>query len=339
MQDENGKRFRQNVFGLTAGYLADEEVSENELQAAAAGIRTARALEGVLSDPRAFEHNLAERLAPNESWSLRSEASRVPRPSTRPNLIAWSLAPIPWVANEHGWPPAGAETVTGVRQLTGADAEPARVAERPYAGWVQLGMLERQGTLATRYPAVPARRLLISVGLEASVGPPPAGSMPLGSGPPDLWAEPHWNLAAGLDAEHAHSALAMTRGPLAAVISYDNQPGAPARNRGAGLPPLALVPRLEVIALLGLRPEEPALRYALIDDNGPALVGRLWRGFLIHDGNYSPLEPAVHGADLLLRPDLYEMLEGAIGKNRLSVGVVVDHSEHEPSLDEPADVD
>jgi len=60
--------------------------------------------------------------------------------------------------------------------------------------------------------------------------------------------------------------------------------------------------RLFVIAFLGLRPEMPALRHVLIDDEGPALVGRLWRGFLIHDGNYSPLEPAVHGADLILRP-------------------------------------
>jgi len=84
-----------------------------------------------------------------------------------------------------------------------------------------------------------------------------------------------------------------------------------------------------------LRPETPALRHVLNDDHGPALVRRLWHGFLIHDGNYSPLEPAVHGADLLLRPDLYDSLESTVGKDRLSLGVTVRHSELQPSPDEP----
>ena len=54
-----------------------------------------------------------------------------------------------------------------------------------------------------------------------------------------------------------------------------------------------------------------------------ALVSRLWRGFYIHDGNYSPLEPAIYGADLILRPDLYGILENAVGKARLLLGVAV----------------
>ena len=114
--DDIGKRGWEQIGHLRSpssrripdAYLADEEVIENELQTAAAGIRTARALEGVLSDPRKFEHNLAQRLAPNARWSLRSEASRVPRPPTRASVLDWSLAPIPWAENETGWPPAGA---------------------------------------------------------------------------------------------------------------------------------------------------------------------------------------------------------------------------------------
>jgi hypothetical protein len=313
-------------------YLADEEIIENELQTCAAGIRTARALEGVLSDPRRFELALAQRLAPSARWSLRSEASRVPRPPTRPSVLSWSLVPIPWMENETGWPPAGA--LFHVRQLTGEEGQPVRVVEEPYMGWVQLGMFERQETFATRYPAGPARQVIVAAGLEACDGPPPANSMPLSEGPPIAWAVPCDNLVAGLDADHAQIALATTRGPLCAIISYETQRGAPAPDRGAGLPPFALVPRLEVVALLGLRPETPALRHVLIDDNGPALVGRLWRGFLIHDGNYSPLEPAVHGADLLLRPDLYDILESTVGKDRLALGIAVRHFEHEPSSDE-----
>lgn len=341
--EDFGKRGREQIEQLRSApsrripdaYLADEEAIENELQTGAAGIRTARALEGVVSDSRKFEQDLARHLASNARWSLRSESSRVPRPPTRASALEWSLAPIPWVENDAEWPPDGAVTLNGVRHLTGAEGEPARAAEKPYTEWVQLGMFERQGTLATRYPAVPARQVLIAAGLEACDGPPPANSMPLSGGPPNAWAVTYEHLVAGLDADHAHTALATLRGPLAAIISYGTQSGAPARDRGAGLQPFALVPRLEVVVLLGLRPGTPALRHVLTDDYGPALVGRLWRGFLIHDGNYSPLEPAVHGADLLLRPDLYDILENTVGKDRLSLGVTVSHSEHESSSDEP----
>jgi len=158
--------------------------------------------------------------------------------------------------------------------------------------------------------------------------------MPLSGGPPNAWAVTYDHLMAGLDSEQARAALNTTPGPLAAIIDYEFQPGAPARDRGTGLHPIVLVPRLEVIAILALRPETPALRHVLIDGNGPALVGRMWHGFLIHDGNYSPLEPAVHGTDLLLRPDLYDILESTVGKDRLSLGVTVSQSEQEPSPDE-----
>jgi hypothetical protein len=222
-----------------------------------------------------------------------------------------------------------------VRQLTGADGEPVRVSEEPYKGWVQLGMFERQATLATRYPEIAARQLLVATGLEACDGPPPVKSMPLSRAAPDPWAVCCDDLAPGLDAERARIALSSTRGPLAALIDYEGQPGAPAHDRGVGLQRFTLVPRIEVIALLGLRPETPPQRHVLVDDNGAAIVGRQWRGFLIHDGNYSPLEPAIHGADLLLRPDLYDTLVNAAGKNRLALGVTVSHFEHAPSPSAP----
>ncbi|WP_328410804.1 hypothetical protein [Nocardia sp. NBC_00403] len=63
------------------------------------------------------------------------------------------------------------------------------------------------------------------------------------------------------------------------------------------------------------------MRLTLIDGEGPALVCRQWRGFLIHDGNYEPLTPALHGTDLLLRPDLYSKLETAIDPYRLRLGI------------------
>jgi hypothetical protein len=89
------------------------------------------------------------------------------------------------------------------------------------------------------------------------------------------------------------------------------------------------VPRLELVAFLDLRPESPTVRHCLVDDQGPALVGRNWRGFLIHDGNYTPLAPAIHGTDLIIRPDLYERLEDALDKNRIQSGIAVRHFEGE----------
>jgi len=285
-------------------YFADEEVIENEFQISAAGIRTARALGGALTEPRRFEYSLAQRLGPTGLWALRSEASRVPRPPTRAGALGWSLAPIPWVDNEGEWPPAGAVALADVRQLTRTDSQVVRVHEAPYEEWDQVALVECQATFASTYPAVPAREVLIAAGLEVCDGPPPEDSMPLSSSPPNPWIQRYNHLAAGLDADRAARILRTAHGPLAALIEYEGQPGAPARGRGAGLQPFALVPRIEVVALLGIRPEAPALRSVMIDDHGPALVCRQWRGFLIHDGSDGQMEPAIHGADLLLRPDL-----------------------------------
>ena len=172
-----------------------------------------------------------------------------------------------------------------------------------------------------------SRQILIASALEACDGPPPVNSLPFFEAPPNAWAVTYDRLMAGLDAEEARIALETTRGPLTAFIDYKFQPGSPARDRGAGLHPFAFVPRLELIALFALRPETPALRHVLVDDNGPALVSRLWRGFFIHDGSYTPLEPAVHGSDLLIRPNLYDILESTMGEATLSLSVTISHYE------------
>ena len=66
-------------------------------------------------------------------------------------------------------------------------------------------------------------------------------------------------------------------------------------------------------------------------DNGPALVGRDWRGFLIHGGDYRPFEPAVHGAKLTaVAPTRTTHLKVAVGATRLALGTAVSHAEQEP---------
>jgi hypothetical protein len=68
------------------------------------------------------------------------------------------------------------------------------------------------------------------------------------------------------------------------------------------------------------------------------VVGRNWRGFLIHDGSYTPLAPAVHGTDLVIRPDLYERLEDALDRNRIQFGITVRHFEGEDNDMDGSDI-
>ena len=311
-------------------FFNDEEELENALQRAAAGIRAAYARDGFLTaNARRFEAGYAFPLAPSARWALLEESSRVPRPATRHHLLARSLTPIPWQDNEDAWPPPTAIDLERTRCLTGQDAEPVRVVEKPYSGWVQLGMFERQATFASTYPEQPSRQLLISTGLEVADASVPDNSMPVGTSRPNIWLTTYDHLLPGIDQASAAEILEDLQGPLATLANYVGQRGAPHRGRGVGLHPFTLVPRLELVAFLDLRPESPTVRHCLVDREGPALVGRNWRGFLIHDGNYKPLTPAVHGADLIVRPDLYERLEDALGKNRIQSGITVRHFEGE----------
>jgi hypothetical protein len=60
--------------------------------------------------------------------------------------------------------------------------------------------------------------------------------------------------------------------------------------------------------------------FSLSDNDGPGLVCRQWHGHLVHDGNYEPLTPAVEGADLLVRPDLFAQLCDFVNPTRIHTG-------------------
>jgi hypothetical protein len=311
-------------------YFNDEEEIENAIQLAAAGIRAAGARTGFLTgDARRSEAAYAFTLAPSARWALLEESSRVPRPATRHHLLARSLTPIPWQDDEAAWPPPTAVELEGTRHLTGQDAGPIRVAERPFNDWVQIGMFERQATLASTYPKQPSRQLFITTGLEVTEAPISIDSLPVGTNSPNIWLAPYDHLLPGVDPASAAEMLEDLQGPLTTMANYRGQRSAPHRDRGVGLHPFTLVPRLELVAFLDLRSESPTVRHCLVDGHGPALLGRNWRGFLIHDGSYTPLVPAVQGTDLIIRPDLYERLENALDRNRIQFGITVRHFEGE----------
>lgn len=332
--DDIGERGREQIDQLRSpsssrvpdAFLADEQTIEDELQRCAAGIRGALAQIGILSDPTRLERELSLAFAPSARWASMSEASRIGRPSSRAANLEWTLAPVPWVERAELWPPHQAVSMSDERHA-GPEVPIPIIDERPYSGWVQIGMFERQATFASRYPAEPARHLFIATGIEA--GERPGNSLPLSSNPPNAWVLSAGRLYPELDAQRARNLLAAGGRAMAALADYELQLGSPDPHRGVGLHMNELVPTLELVRALGLRPETPAVRHVLVDDQGLAMVGRNWRSLLIHDGSFTPLEPAIHGSDLILRPDLYEKCLTIVDPGGLRLGMTVGHREYD----------
>ncbi|MGX1886584.1 hypothetical protein [Streptomyces sp. NPDC055287] len=207
----------------------------------------------------------------------------------------------------------------------------ARVPNGPHTGWVQIGLIERQHTPARRYPKEPARQIQIVVGMEASAADAPAGSLPVCRAPWQLWTRPlrHRAMAASFVGVKAAGQLIMaTDQPLVALTDASNTSlvDAPLPSQGLGLPHYVLAPTAPVVALLGLEPTAGICGFSLSDARGEALIGRQWHGHLVHDGNYKPLLPAIEGADLLIRPDLFTLLHNTISAARCRVGLSAFHT-------------
>ncbi|MEU6934781.1 hypothetical protein AB0A05_37415 [Streptomyces sp. NPDC046374] len=312
-------------------YLADESITEDALQQAAAGLRTALAGAGHMTGKaQTFERNAAARLRDDPRAALRAELARVPRPVTRPKVLQWSLDPAPWFSDSPHepatWPPPGLRSVVDQRHLPNGATALRRVDGGPYEGWVQIGLVESQHTPARRYPDQPARQLQIFVGLEASSSDAPGDSLPVAQAPWQLWTRPLRHLDPA-DARAAAEHIGSTDQPLVALTNASSTPlvDAPLPSHGLGLPHYVLAPTDRVITLLGLQPTAGIHGFSLSDASGEALIGRQWRGHLVHDGNYKPLLPAVEGADLLIRPDLFTRLHNTVGAAHCRVGISVIH--------------
>ncbi|MGC0211964.1 hypothetical protein [Streptomyces levis] len=313
-------------------YLADRATAEDALQKAAAGLRTALAQAGHLVNAQAFERGTAARLRDDSRPALRGELARIPRPLTRPGALDWSLDPAPWFSDSHQeqepWPPLDLASVASLRSLPEGAQAFARVDNGPHAGWVQIGLIERQRTPARRYPDQPARQVLIIVGLEAADNDPPPGTLPISQAPWQLWTRPLQHLAPTLtQAGAAAKQLTTTDQALVALTDAGATPmvDAPPRRSGPGLPPYVLAPAASVVAALGLQPTAGICGFSLSDPAGEALICRQWRGHLVHDGSFEPLLPVVAGADLLIRPDLFTRLHATIGPSRCQAGINVRH--------------
>ena len=304
-------------------YLADEAAIEDALQRAAAGMRMAAAQNGRILNPRSFERAAALRLGDNPQLAIRAELARIPRPATRPEPLRWSIESAPWSHErdeDDAWPPAGLDAASSLRSLPGGASALASVEDGPCTDWIQIGMIERHLTPARRYPARPGRLVLIGLGLEITESPPPAASLPFTSSPWHLWIVPWRRLDPTATADAAAQELSTLCSPVVALANDGRGERGP-RHAGLGRPLFMLAPILPLVVTLGLKPTPEICGFSLSDDDGPGLVGRQWRGHLVHDGSYEPLVPAVEGTDLILRPDLFARLLDIVGEARFRTGV------------------
>jgi hypothetical protein len=303
-------------------YLADEAAVEDALQRAAAGIRTAMAKAGHLVDALSFERSALLRLYDDSRLAVRAELARVPRPSTRPGALDWSVTPAPWATDprdDSSWPPPGADVTVGLRSLPGSCAALAHVEHGLHAGWTQIGFIESHSTPPRPYPDRAGRHVFVASALETADGEPPEGSLPFTALPWRLWTMLPHQIDESMNAERA--AAILSSGDQALVGLREER----VRVAGLGEPPFLLIPAFALVVALGLVPTPGIGGFSLGDRDGPGLVGRLWRSDLVHDGGYQPAFPAVDGADLLLRPDLFQRLQRITGDSRARVGVSVSY--------------
>lgn len=314
---------------LPDAYLAVDGATEDALQRAAAGIRSARARAGHLTDQTdavTLERQLTRSLSDDPRLALRAETARVPRPATRPRALRWSVPPVPWDSDrdDHDeWPPPGLNP-DELKGVLGGSSECALVERGPHEGWAQIGLIERQSTPARRYPQRPARAVTIAVGLELARRSRPTSTLPFGSSPRWLVAPHPQRLNESGEPNPAATRSVLTRDqPLVGLV--DTGTGV----TGLGEPQDLLAPMPSLVDALELEPTARVCGLCLDDRHGPAVVGRTWRGHPTHDGNYQPTFPAVQGADLLLRADLLVRLRDTVGDERLRTGIMVSHRQGE----------
>ncbi len=259
-------------------YTLEQEAVERILQEVAAGARVALAKEnGIVSNPQEFEKELAEALIDNSELPLRVAASRVPRPNPYTILEA-----------EH------------------TTATLPTVEQGPYKGWCILGAYERRIILGDRYKKITGKTVLITGGAEVSAASASHNHpIPFGFGSTLRWLETMEESPPSI------SPRKNLKGPLIGVET-DTVP----KYFGLGIPQMVLVPHPALIRILNLRNGLILNGLTLLDGKGnKAIVARTWRTKFVRGDDFGPPYPLIVGMDVLIRPDLLEILEQQFSPN------------------------
>lgn len=273
------RAYRSQIEGLSHAtssrppdaYTLEQEAVEGALQEAAATARVMLAKEGGIVDkPEQFEDDLAAVLIDNPELPLRVEGSRIPRPSRLPVLESLNTANTP-----------------------------PRVQQGPYKGWYILGVCEKEVTPGDRFKKVERATTLTEGGAEVcSATASHDHPSTFGYGVGLLW------LSTGVGTPHRIFSTGF-KGPLVGM-----ETGTVPEYFGLGVPRIVLAPHHIVVNALKLKPGPVLDGLNLVDEQGQkALVARTWRTSHIEGEDYGPAYPLIEGTDILLRPDLFDILE------------------------------
>ncbi|MGH2507578.1 MAG: hypothetical protein ACRDHZ_09295, partial [Ktedonobacteraceae bacterium] len=165
---------------------------------------------------------------------------------------------------------------------------------------------ERRITPGDRYKKIARKITAISGSAEISTTSTPHDhSILFGPGAALLWLT---SPTPGLPPVVADNSL---KGPLIG-IEVDSVP----KYFGLGIPQVLLEPNLTVIQALDLKTGQVLDGLTLLDEKGQkAIVARTWRTKFVRGDDFDPAYPLIEGMDILIRPDLLEMLEKECSPN------------------------
>ncbi len=164
----------------------------------------------------------------------------------------------------------------------------------PYAGWVRLGLVERQWLRNSEYEE-PTKFVLCSafVASEALLKVPEVQVACVSGDTSDWWPE-SYDIEPFLG-EHPLSDFLVRQCPLGDVLP--------------GSPPVILAPPMMLWHQLRVNSPAPSEPLAWADDFGEVVVLRAWR---IPTRPSRPLAYDLEGVELLLRPDAFELIEKGV---------------------------
>ncbi|MGX2993594.1 AAA family ATPase [Streptomyces sp. JNUCC 64] len=278
---------------LPDAYLAIQETVEVAIQTVASGSRAYRLSQGLgVSDPAAWEDQLATVLTDDPRIPLAFEEARWPRPD-----LPLPPGPDDLVGQDTSLTGTTTETIS-TRPLTQA----VTLTGQTLLGWRILASVEERKFLSPHTRKTGLTIVSFSGPEAADHRNQDGDAIPFSDGDIEEWTRPSWQ----------HHAADVPQG--IPFLGLDLAMTAADAAHGLGLPGFTLAPTPGLRTALRLTPGAPL---TLEDDRGPALRLICWRTEYERSAYRLPW-PRVTGCAVVIRPDLLDILP-----ERVSAPIVI----------------